>query len=169
MGSSPAYPSDLTDAQWALIEPLVPARSSRGRGTRGGRPLKYSRRRIVEATLAGMAPTGAAELAGDYAEKIPVRVVAGILGLDWRDAGLSFFRNFPHLTLRLDDLTVANRGRFEGDTLAAVRHLGVVVDVGSLVGHVLRGKSVVVRGVELDQPRLSLIALEDGTANWSSG
>src|SRR3712207_3812170 len=51
MGSSPAYPSDLTDAQWALIEPLVPARSSRGRGTRGGRPVKYSRRRIVEAIL----------------------------------------------------------------------------------------------------------------------
>ena len=51
MGSSPAYPSDLTDAQWALIEPLVPARSTRGKGTRGGRPLKYSRRRIVEAIL----------------------------------------------------------------------------------------------------------------------
>ena len=26
---------------------------------------------------------------------------------------------------------------------------------------------IVVRGVELDQPRLSLIALEDGTANWN--
>src|SRR5688500_17716135 len=51
MGSSPAYPSDLTDAQWALIEPLVPAHSSRGKGTRGGRPLKYARRRIVDAIL----------------------------------------------------------------------------------------------------------------------
>jgi transposase len=51
MGSSPAYPSDLTDAQWALIEPLVPAHSTRGKGTRGGRPLKYSRRRIVDAIL----------------------------------------------------------------------------------------------------------------------
>src|SRR3954471_18669575 len=51
MGSSPAYPSDLTDAQWALIEPLVPVRSTRGKGTRGGRPLKYPRRRIVEAIL----------------------------------------------------------------------------------------------------------------------
>src|SRR5947209_7661246 len=38
MGSSPAYPSDLTDAQWALIEPLVPVGSTRGKGTRGGRP-----------------------------------------------------------------------------------------------------------------------------------
>ena len=51
MGSSPAYPSDLTDAQWALIEPLVPGRSTRGKGTRGGRPLKYSRRRIIDAIL----------------------------------------------------------------------------------------------------------------------
>ncbi|MBW8767132.1 MAG: IS5 family transposase, partial [Geodermatophilales bacterium] len=51
MGSSPAYPSDLTDAQWALIEPLVPVLSSRGRGTRGGRPPKYPRRRIVDAIL----------------------------------------------------------------------------------------------------------------------
>ncbi len=51
MGSSPAYPSDLTDAQWALIEPLVPVLSARGRGTRGGRPPKYPRRRVVDAIL----------------------------------------------------------------------------------------------------------------------
>jgi transposase len=51
MGSSPAYPSDLADAQWALIEPLVPVLSTHGKGTRGGRPLKYSRRRIVDAIL----------------------------------------------------------------------------------------------------------------------
>jgi transposase len=51
MGSSPAYPSDLTDAQWALIQPLVPVLSTRGRGTRGGRPPRYSRRRIIDALL----------------------------------------------------------------------------------------------------------------------
>ena len=82
------------------------------------------------------------------------------------DAGLSFFRNFPNLTLRLDDLTVANDGRFAGDTLAAIRHLGVVLDLFSVLGNVAGGGPIVVRGVELDQPRLSLIALEDGTANW---
>ncbi len=86
--------------------------------------------------------------------------------IDWRDAGLSFFRNFPNLTLRLDDLTVANTGRFEGDTLAAIRHFGVVVSVPSVLANVVAGRPIVVRGVELDQPRLSLIALEDGTSNW---
>jgi len=87
--------------------------------------------------------------------------------VDWRDAGLTFFRHFPNLTLRLDDLTVANQGRFQGDTLAAIRHLGVVLSLPSVVSYALSGKPIVVRGVELDQPRLSLIALEDGTANWS--
>jgi len=40
-----SYPSDLTDAQWALIEAMVPA--VRG----GGRPAEHARRRIVEAIL----------------------------------------------------------------------------------------------------------------------
>ena len=86
--------------------------------------------------------------------------------VDWRDAGLSIFRHFPNLTLRLDDLTVANAGKFQGDTLAAVRHLGVMLSLPSVVSYALSGKPIVVRGVELDQPRLNLIALEDGTANW---
>jgi transposase len=45
MGSDRGYPSDLTDEQWAVIEPLVPAVRS------GGRPEKHTRRRIVEAIL----------------------------------------------------------------------------------------------------------------------
>src|SRR5919108_4425543 len=60
--------------------------------------------------------------------------------VNWRDAKLSFFSHFPHLTLRLDSLTVANRTPFQGDTLAAVRHLGVVLDLGSAVRYALSGK-----------------------------
>src|ERR687886_2195615 len=86
--------------------------------------------------------------------------------VDWRDAGLSFFRNFPNLTLTLDDLTTVGVGRFQGDTLAAVRHLRVVLDLASVVGNVMGGRPIVVRAIELDRPRLALIQLEDGTANW---
>src|SRR5947209_4604554 len=41
-----AYPSDLSDAQWHLIEPLLP--SARPQGT-VGRPNDYSIREIVNA------------------------------------------------------------------------------------------------------------------------
>src|SRR5215207_5141975 len=86
--------------------------------------------------------------------------------VDWRDAGLTFFRHFPNLTLTLDDLTAANVGRFQGDTLAAVRHLRVVLDLASVLGNVTAGRPIVVRAVELDQPRLRLIKLADGRAHW---
>jgi putative transposase len=39
------YPTDLTDAQWAILEPLVPAVKP------GGRPAAHPRREIVDALL----------------------------------------------------------------------------------------------------------------------
>lgn len=36
-----AYPTDLTDEEWALVEPLVPAVKP------GGRPARWSRREIL--------------------------------------------------------------------------------------------------------------------------
>lgn len=42
---TPRYPSDMTDAQWALIEPLLPAPKT------GGRPEKHRRRDVVDAIL----------------------------------------------------------------------------------------------------------------------
>jgi transposase len=40
-----ADPTDLTDAQWAILEPYVPAPKP------GGRPVKHPRREIVNAML----------------------------------------------------------------------------------------------------------------------
>ena len=46
MSSTPArksYPSDLTDAQWTILEPLIPA------AKHGGRPRKLDMREILNA------------------------------------------------------------------------------------------------------------------------
>ncbi len=46
MARQKAYPSDLSDAEWVLLEPwLEPAR------TRQGRPRTVARREMVEAIL----------------------------------------------------------------------------------------------------------------------
>ncbi len=37
------YPTDLTDAEWTILEPLVPAPKP------GGRPAKYTRREVINA------------------------------------------------------------------------------------------------------------------------
>ncbi|PWU48385.1 IS5 family transposase [Micromonospora sp. S4605] len=43
----PAYESSLTDPQWAVIKPLLPQRDPR----RGGRPLGYPRRLVIDTIL----------------------------------------------------------------------------------------------------------------------
>jgi len=87
--------------------------------------------------------------------------------VDWSDVGLSFFRHFPNLTLTLDGLTAVGVDRFQGDTLAAIRHFRVSLGLPSVLTNVMGGSGpIVVRTVELDHPRLRLLALEDGTANW---
>ena len=43
------YPSDLRDAQWVRLEPLL--KEPRGERHAGGRPRKYELRRVVDAML----------------------------------------------------------------------------------------------------------------------
>jgi transposase len=45
MDTRQAYPSDLTDPQWAQVERFIPAPKS------GGRPAQYERREVVNALL----------------------------------------------------------------------------------------------------------------------
>src|SRR5688500_5918449 len=87
--------------------------------------------------------------------------------VDWRDAGLDFVRDFPDLTLTRDALTVVGVSPFEGDALASIRRFGVALDVLSAMRNVLGGGGpIVVRSIQVDQPRLSLVKLKDGAANW---
>src|SRR4051812_39074453 len=107
-------------------------------------------------------------VSGRIAERVKTAVNQNVNArVDWSHVGLSFFRHFPNPTLTLDDLTTVGVDRFQRDTLAAVRHLRVSVSLPSVLRSVMGGSApIVVRTVELDQPRLSLIALKDGTANW---
>src|SRR5215510_14369849 len=86
--------------------------------------------------------------------------------VDWRDAGLSLFGDFPNLTLRLDDLSIAGKRLFAGDTLARIHRLGVVLDLGSVLRNYRAGDAIVVRSVELERPVIALKVLDDGSANW---
>jgi hypothetical protein len=84
----------------------------------------------------------------------------------WSDVGLTFFRDFPNLTLSLRDLTVVGTGRFEGDTLAAVGTVRLALRSGSIVSALRQSGPIVVRSVRIEEPAVQLRVLEDGEANW---
>lgn len=102
---------------------------------------------------------------------LEARLKAGIASgvdarADWGRVGVSLFRDFPNLTLRLDDLVVTGVDRFEGDTLAAVASFRMVLDLGSVLRGVRGSDAILLRDVELTRPDVRLVVLEDGTANW---
>jgi hypothetical protein len=86
--------------------------------------------------------------------------------VSWSDVGLTFFRDFPHPTFSLHDLTVIGTGRFDGDTLAAVGTFRAAFGVGSVVRAVTGSGPLVVRSVRIDRPVLNLTVDDDGTASW---
>lgn len=86
--------------------------------------------------------------------------------VEWSGVGLTFFRDFPNLTLDLDDLAVLGVDAFAGDTLVAMERFSLVLDLGT-VWRSLRGNgAVLVRSVQLAHPAVHLRVLDDGSANW---
>lgn len=85
----------------------------------------------------------------------------------WGGVGLGLFRNFPNLTVRLDDLSVAGIDRFEGDTLLTMESFNLVLDLGSVLRSMRDDGPIVVRRVALREPVVRALVLEDGAANWN--
>jgi hypothetical protein len=86
--------------------------------------------------------------------------------VDWQRVDLSLLRDFPNASLRLHDLTVAGVDRFERDTLIAVPRFALSLNLRSVLASVRGRGPLQVRSVEVTAPRVRLLVLEDGTANW---
>lgn len=75
---------------------------------------------------------------------------------------LSLFKAFPNASFSLENLSVTGKGDFEGDTLAALKTAGIVINLKSLFGD--RGYEV--KSVVIDEPFVNAIVNKDGKANW---
>ncbi|HEX5002041.1 MAG TPA: AsmA-like C-terminal region-containing protein [Bacteroidia bacterium] len=82
--------------------------------------------------------------------------------VDFNDFDITIFSSFPDLTIKLGNLSVVNQAPFEGDTLAAMDLASVTLDIMS----VINGETIRIKGVELKRPRIRLLVLENGQANW---
>ncbi len=82
--------------------------------------------------------------------------------LDFEDIDLSLIKNFPELTLVIDNLRIINREPFAGDTLIYLHEFQATIDLSS----VIFGDQVRVVSIQLVKPRINLRVLQDGRANW---
>ncbi|GHT18783.1 membrane protein [Bacteroidia bacterium] len=78
------------------------------------------------------------------------------------DVSLSFIRNFPNVSVALDNLCVAGRDSFALDTLVRARNINVVVNLKSLFGN----SGYEIKRLILNNVDLYAHVLPSGKANW---
>lgn len=75
---------------------------------------------------------------------------------------LGMLRHFPNFTLALEDLSVVGRQEFKGDTLVSLKKLEVTVNIFALIS----SGRIEVNKIFLDKPKMNVIVLPDGKANY---
>jgi hypothetical protein len=78
------------------------------------------------------------------------------------DVSLSVFRQFPNLSLTVNNLTVVGLDSFQRDTLAALPAFSMGLDLMSVIS----GDELKVKSVHLQNPSIKLVVLKSGRANW---
>ena len=75
---------------------------------------------------------------------------------------LSLIKNFPDITVSMGNFGVVGIDEFEKDTLASIGNFQVTVDLMS----VIRGDQIIVEEILLDEPKIMVLVLPNGKANY---
>lgn len=81
--------------------------------------------------------------------------------LEFSDVSLSLLRNFPNLTVTIDDLSLTGTDVFDGVKLVESESIRATIDLYSLFGD-----TIAIREIALVKPRVDVRVLPDGQANY---
>ncbi len=81
--------------------------------------------------------------------------------VDFEDVGISFFRSFPNLNIRMKEYSVVGKEEFEGITLAAGESFDLAVNPFSIIWGPVNIKSI-----RLRKPVMNIHVLSNGKANY---
>ena len=115
---------------------------------------------VVLIAVALVVPLALKSKVGDIVKKEAGELLTA--EVDFRSLDLSLLRHFPHASVELEGLTVVCAAPFEGDTLASVGRISVVVDLMSLFGD----SGYEVTKLLVDKAHLPARKLADGSVNW---
>ena len=115
---------------------------------------------VVFIAVALVVPLALKSKVGDIVKKEASELLTA--EVDFRSLDLSLLRHFQHASVELEGLTVVCAAPFEGDTLASVGRISVVVDLMSLFGD----SGYEVTKLLVDKAHLHARKLADGSVTW---
>ena len=82
--------------------------------------------------------------------------------VDFGDIELSLFRDFPNLSIEINDILVSGADEFVNDTLAKIGSLGASINLGSL----FRGGAIETNNIYIEDTYFNAIINKNGNTNW---
>ena len=81
---------------------------------------------------------------------------------DFKDVDISFFRQFPKVSVAIEGLQIVGRNEFASDTLISAKSIDVALNLMS----VIKGSDYKIYAINVNEPRIHAIVHKDGRANW---
>lgn len=82
--------------------------------------------------------------------------------VDYTDVNISFIRNFPSISVKLEDFKIVGVDSFSTDTLVQAKNINLVLNLSSLFSD----KGYEVSKMEFNDPKVFAHVLKSGKANW---
>ncbi len=82
---------------------------------------------------------------------------------DFKDIDLSFFKDFPNLSLSIEELSIVGRNEFSGDTLLHVPSFLSVINIGKAISGELE-----ITKLLIDEPLVYIKTNRDGLSNYET-
>ncbi len=83
--------------------------------------------------------------------------------VDFEDVNLSLFKNFPAVSVGIDNVAVTGVDQFAGKTLFTANNISVTTDFKSLIKS---QEGINVKSIYVDKPLINVIVNKDGSANY---
>ena len=82
--------------------------------------------------------------------------------VEFEELKISMFRNFPNITIELQNLSITGKGEFQADTLISIENVRAAMSLMSLFKKTERR----IDEISLLQPKLNLVVGNTGNVNW---
>ncbi len=83
--------------------------------------------------------------------------------IDFEDVSLSFFRDFPNLSVGIQNFSLTGIDEFDDLPLAQAKRIAVSVDVWSLISP---SRPITIESASIDNPKINIMVLNNGKANY---
>jgi hypothetical protein len=83
--------------------------------------------------------------------------------LNFASLDISWFRHFPNISIRLNDIGITCVGEFQGDSLLYAKQLDMICDVRSFIS----GDSIKIYSITANEPRVHAYTNKNGHSNWN--